>query len=63
MSKAPVALIILDGFGFRDQNKKEMQYLKRKNLILIVIGTNFRINHLTACGEAVGLTRRSNGEF
>ena len=44
MPKQPVALIILDGFAFRDE-VKEMQLHKQINRILIVIGMLIRMRH------------------
>ena len=44
-----------------EMNKKEMQLHKRKNRILIDIGTSFLISHLTLQGEAVGLPEGQMG--
>ena len=60
MGKAPVALIILDGFGLRDERKG--------NAVAQASKPNFerfrdRFPHttLTACGEAVGLPEGQMG--
>ncbi len=60
MSKSPVALIILDGFAFRD--------VKEGNAVAQANKPNFdRLwnqyphNQLTACGEAVGLPEGQMG--
>ena len=61
MSKSPVALIILRWFWMYEMKQKEMLLPKQKSLILIVIGTNSHIAHLTASGEAVGLPEGQMG--
>lgn len=54
MSKSPVALIILDGFGLRDEKLGNAVALSNKpNYDLL--WNNFPHATLTACGEAVGL--------
>lgn len=54
MSKAPVALIILDGFGCRSEQKGNAVYhAKKPNFDRY--WAQFPHSHLTASGEAVGL--------
>lgn len=54
MSKAPVALIILDGFGCRSEQKgNAVFHAKKPNFDRY--WEEYPHAHLTACGEAVGL--------
>ena len=54
MSKSPVALIILDGFGLRDDKLgNAVAQANKPNYDLL--WNNFPHATLTACGEAVGL--------
>lgn len=60
MSKSPVALIILDGFGLRDDKIGNAVALANKpNYDLL--WNNFPHSTLTACGEAVGLPEGQMG--
>ncbi|WP_462411042.1 2,3-bisphosphoglycerate-independent phosphoglycerate mutase [Neobacillus sp. Marseille-QA0830] len=60
MSKAPVALIILDGFGCRDEVKgNAVAQAKKPNFDRL--WENFPHTHLTASGEAVGLPEGQMG--
>lgn len=60
MSKAPVALIILDGFGCRDEQKgNAVHHAKKPNFDRY--WKQFPHNHLTASGEAVGLPEGQMG--
>jgi 2,3-bisphosphoglycerate-independent phosphoglycerate mutase len=61
MSKtSPVALIILDGFGCRDEKKgNAVAQAKKPNFDRY--WKTFPHNHLTACGEAVGLPEGQMG--
>ena len=60
MSKAPVALIILDGFGCRDEHKGNAVYhAKKPNFDRY--WKQFPHSHLTASGEAVGLPEGQMG--
>ncbi|WP_042462890.1 2,3-bisphosphoglycerate-independent phosphoglycerate mutase [Neobacillus dielmonensis] len=60
MSKAPVALIILDGFGCRDEVKgNAVAQAKKPNFDRL--WDNFPHTHLTASGEAVGLPEGQMG--
>lgn len=60
MSKAPVALIILDGFGCRDEVKgNAVSQAKKPNFDRL--WKTFPHNHLTASGEAVGLPEGQMG--
>lgn len=54
MGKSPVALIILDGFGLRDEQKGNAVAQANKPNFDRYWNT-FPHNELTACGEAVGL--------
>ncbi|MBS4213261.1 MULTISPECIES: 2,3-bisphosphoglycerate-independent phosphoglycerate mutase [Neobacillus] len=60
MSKAPVALIILDGFGCRDEHKGNAVYHAKKPNFDRYWET-YPHNHLTASGEAVGLPEGQMG--
>ena len=54
MSKSPIALIILDGFGLRDDNLgNAVAQANKPNYELL--WNNYPHATLTACGEAVGL--------
>ncbi|MGG4264065.1 2,3-bisphosphoglycerate-independent phosphoglycerate mutase [Peribacillus simplex] len=54
MSKSPVALIILDGFGCRSEEKgNAVFHAKKPNFDRY--WEQYPHSHLTACGEAVGL--------
>lgn len=54
MRKGPVALIILDGFGLREETKgNAVAQAKKPNFDLL--WNHFPHTTLTACGEAVGL--------
>jgi 2,3-bisphosphoglycerate-independent phosphoglycerate mutase len=60
MSKAPVALIILDGFGCRSEHKGNAVYhAKKPNFDRF--WNEFPHSHLTASGEAVGLPEGQMG--
>ncbi|WP_251550093.1 2,3-bisphosphoglycerate-independent phosphoglycerate mutase [Neobacillus muris] len=60
MSKAPVALIILDGFGCRDEIKgNAVAQAKKPNFDRY--WASFPHTHLTASGEAVGLPEGQMG--
>lgn len=60
MSKAPVALIILDGFGCRSEHKgNAVFHAKKPNFDRY--WAEFPHNHLTASGEAVGLPEGQMG--
>ncbi|MDQ0216239.1 2,3-bisphosphoglycerate-independent phosphoglycerate mutase [Oikeobacillus pervagus] len=60
MSKSPVALIILDGFGCRNETKgNAVFHAKKPNFDRY--WKKFPHNHLTACGEAVGLPEGQMG--
>ncbi|HJF30714.1 MAG TPA: 2,3-bisphosphoglycerate-independent phosphoglycerate mutase [Sporosarcina psychrophila] len=60
MSKSPVALIILDGFGLRDnQLGNAVAQANKPNFDLL--WNNFPHSTLTACGEAVGLPEGQMG--
>jgi 2,3-bisphosphoglycerate-independent phosphoglycerate mutase len=60
MSKAPVALIILDGFGCRDEQKgNAVAQAKKPNFERY--WKQFPHNNLTASGEAVGLPEGQMG--
>ncbi|RLQ96675.1 2,3-bisphosphoglycerate-independent phosphoglycerate mutase [Falsibacillus albus] len=60
MSKSPVALIILDGFAFRDEEKgNAVAHAKKPNFDRY--WNNYPHNTLTACGEAVGLPEGQMG--
>lgn len=54
MPKAPVALIILDGFGLRDE-KYGNAVAQAKTPNFDILWNNYPHSTLTACGEAVGL--------
>lgn len=60
MTKGPVALIILDGFGLRDEQfgNAVMQADKRN---FDILWNNYPHATLTACGEAVGLPEGQMG--
>ncbi|WP_066314497.1 2,3-bisphosphoglycerate-independent phosphoglycerate mutase [Bacillus sp. FJAT-29814] len=60
MSKAPVALIILDGFGCRDEHKGNAVYHAKKPNFDRYWDT-YPHSHLTASGEAVGLPEGQMG--
>ncbi|MFZ0444150.1 MAG: 2,3-bisphosphoglycerate-independent phosphoglycerate mutase, partial [Bacillus sp. (in: firmicutes)] len=60
MSKAPVALIILDGFGCRDEHKGNAVYHSKKPNF-DRYWKQFPHSHLTASGEAVGLPEGQMG--
>ncbi|MBE1554866.1 2,3-bisphosphoglycerate-independent phosphoglycerate mutase [Sporosarcina limicola] len=60
MSKGPVALIILDGFGLRDENFGNAVAQSNKPNYDI-LWNNFPHSTLTACGEAVGLPEGQMG--
>ena len=60
MSKAPVALIILDGFGCRDEHKGNAVYHAQKPNF-DRYWKQFPHSHLTASGEAVGLPEGQMG--
>jgi 2,3-bisphosphoglycerate-independent phosphoglycerate mutase len=60
MSKAPVALIILDGFGCRDEQKGNAVYHAKKPNFDRYWET-YPHSHLTASGEAVGLPEGQMG--
>jgi 2,3-bisphosphoglycerate-independent phosphoglycerate mutase len=60
MSKAPVALIILDGFGCRDEQKGNAVYHAKKPNFDRFWET-YPHSHLTASGEAVGLPEGQMG--
>ena len=60
MSKSPVALIILDGFGLRDEKLGNAVTLANKPNYDI-LWNNFPHSTLTACGEAVGLPEGQMG--
>jgi len=60
MSKSPVALIILDGFGCRNENKgNAVAQANKPNFDRY--WKNFPNQHLTASGEAVGLPEGQMG--
>jgi 2,3-bisphosphoglycerate-independent phosphoglycerate mutase len=60
MSKSPVALIILDGFGLRDDMLgNAVAQANKPNYDLL--WNNFPHSTLTACGEAVGLPEGQMG--
>ena len=60
MSKSPVALIILDGFGLRDDKLGNAVALANKpNYDLL--WNEFPHSTLTACGEEVGLPEGQMG--
>ncbi|MBO0602242.1 2,3-bisphosphoglycerate-independent phosphoglycerate mutase [Sporosarcina sp. E16_3] len=60
MSKSPVALIILDGFGLRDDKLgNAVAQANKPNYDLL--WNNFPHSTLTACGEAVGLPEGQMG--
>lgn len=60
MSKSPVALIILDGFGLRDeQSGNAVAQSKKPNYDHL--WNNFPHSTLTACGEQVGLPEGQMG--
>lgn len=60
MSKSPVALIILDGFGCRDEQKgNAVFHAKKPNFDRY--WSHFPHSHLTASGEAVGLPEGQMG--
>ncbi|MBB4826586.1 2,3-bisphosphoglycerate-independent phosphoglycerate mutase [Sporosarcina luteola] len=60
MSKGPVALIILDGFGLRDEKfGNAVAQANKQNYDLL--WNNFPHSTLTACGEAVGLPEGQMG--
>ncbi len=60
MSKSPVALIILDGFGCRNETKgNAVAQAKKTNFDRY--WNSFPHNHLTASGEAVGLPEGQMG--
>lgn len=60
MNNAPVALIILDGFGLRDENfGNAVAQANKPNYDLL--WTHFPHSTLTACGEAVGLPEGQMG--
>lgn len=60
MSKAPVALIILDGFGCRSEQKgNAVFHAKKPNFDRY--WNQYPHNHLTASGEAVGLPEGQMG--
>ncbi|MED3622806.1 2,3-bisphosphoglycerate-independent phosphoglycerate mutase [Neobacillus thermocopriae] len=60
MSKAPVALIILDGFGCRSEQKgNAVAQAKKPNFDRY--WNTYPHTHLTACGEAVGLPEGQMG--
>ncbi|MDW0118421.1 2,3-bisphosphoglycerate-independent phosphoglycerate mutase [Sporosarcina thermotolerans] len=54
MNKAPVALIILDGFGLRDE-KFGNAVAQANTPNFDILWNNYPHSTLTACGEAVGL--------
>ena len=56
MSKSPVAFIILDGFGLRDE-MSEMRLHRQISRIMICYWNEFPHATLTACGEAVGFQK------
>lgn len=60
MSKSPVALIILDGFGCRGEHKGNAVYHAKKPNFDRFWNT-FPHSHLTASGEAVGLPEGQMG--
>jgi 2,3-bisphosphoglycerate-independent phosphoglycerate mutase len=60
MTKAPVALIILDGFGCRKETKGNAVYHSKKPNFDRLWET-YPHNHLTASGEAVGLPEGQMG--
>lgn len=60
MSKSPVALIILDGFGCRDEHKGNAVFHAKKPNFDRYWGS-FPHSHLTASGEAVGLPEGQMG--
>ena len=55
MSKSPVALIILDGFGFGMKVGNAVAQAKKPNYDLL--WNNYPHSTLTACGEAVGFLK------
>lgn len=60
MDKGPVALIILDGFGLREETKgNAVAQAKKPNFDLL--WNHFPHTTLTACGEAVGLPNGQMG--
>ncbi len=60
MSKGPVALIILDGFGLRDETQgNAVAQAKKPNYD--ILWNDFPHSTLTACGEAVGLPEGQMG--
>ncbi|HEY4553138.1 MAG TPA: 2,3-bisphosphoglycerate-independent phosphoglycerate mutase [Bacillaceae bacterium] len=60
MGKAPVALIILDGFGCREETKgNAVAQAKKPNFDKF--WNTYPHNQLTACGEAVGLPEGQMG--
>lgn len=60
MSKSPVALIILDGFGLRDEQLgNAVAQANKPNYELL--WNNYPHSTLTACGEAVGLPEGQMG--
>lgn len=60
MSKSPVALIILDGFGLRGEHKGNAVYQAKKPNYERFWNT-YPHSTLTACGEAVGLPEGQMG--
>ncbi|GEN82801.1 2,3-bisphosphoglycerate-independent phosphoglycerate mutase [Sporosarcina luteola] len=60
MNKAPVALIILDGFGLRDE-KFGNAVAQAKTPNFDILWDNYPHSTLTACGEAVGLPEGQMG--
>ncbi|CAM3182038.1 2,3-bisphosphoglycerate-independent phosphoglycerate mutase [Filibacter tadaridae] len=60
MPKGPVALIILDGFGLRDEQLgNAVAHANKPNFD--ILWNNFPHSTLTACGEAVGLPEGQMG--
>ncbi|MBO1913897.1 2,3-bisphosphoglycerate-independent phosphoglycerate mutase, partial [Microvirga sp. 3-52] len=60
MSKSPVALIILDGFGLREENYGNAVSQARKPNF-DKLWNEYPHTTLTACGEAVGLPEGQMG--
>lgn len=60
MPKAPVALIILDGFGLRDE-KYGNAVAQANTPNFDILWNNYPHSTLTACGEAVGLPEGQMG--
>ena len=60
MSKSPVALIILDGFGLREETKGNA-VIQAKKPNFDRFWANYPHNTLTASGEAVGLPEGQMG--